>query len=71
MSQSLESKLNDIILDRGIPLSVISQRTGIADGTLRNSLRNDRKRKIRGDELLAVCKFLQLDPVALFSTPYG
>lgn len=67
MMNSLESKLNQYLLDRGIMISVISSKTGVPDSALYNSLRGSRK--LRGDELLSVCRFLQVNPMEFLPQP--
>lgn len=61
---SLEENLGNYIRKRGIKLSVISKETGIQYMAIYDSLFNDqRSRKIKGDELLAICKFLDVSPM--------
>lgn len=60
----LEGKLNQYISERGVMISVISSKTGIPDAALYGSLRGNRR--LRADELLLVCNFLQINPMAFF-----
>lgn len=55
----------DYIAECGIQKSVISRKTGISDGILRRSL-SSRKRSLRADEFLKICRFLGEDPFNFF-----
>lgn len=63
---TLEEKLLERIRYKGIAITVIAERTGIPYMTLYRSLRQkDRKRRLRGHELLDICEFIGVDPMDL------
>ncbi len=55
----------DYICRLGVKQSAISRATGISEGILRRSL-STRKRNLRAAELLAICAFLQVDPMRFY-----
>lgn len=60
---SLEKNIAEHIREKGISVTVMARCTGISFRALYDSLMNKNKcRRIRGDELLAVCAFLEKDP---------
>lgn len=60
----LEENLASFIKKRGIKLSEISRKTGIPYMYIYDSLFNDkRSRKLKGSELIAICKFLDVSPM--------
>lgn len=56
-------RVSDYVRKRGINISKMARDTGIQYMTLYDSLANqERKRKLRDDEFLAICNFLGVDP---------
>jgi lambda repressor-like predicted transcriptional regulator len=53
--------LADYLKEKGIAITVVSEGTGLGYNELYRSL-GKRDRPIRGDELLIVCAFLEIDP---------
>lgn len=55
------------VYKKGINLSAMSRATGIERGRLHASLstavQEDKRRPLRDDELIKVCKFLGVDPM--------
>ncbi len=59
----LEKNISKYIKEKGISLTVMSKRTGIPYYALYDSFANEnKKRQLRGTELIAVCEFLEKDP---------
>ncbi len=59
----LEDNLSAYIKEKGITLTAMSRATGIPYTCLYDSFFNNKKnRQIRGRELIAVSKFLGIDP---------
>lgn len=59
----LESKIANLIKERGVNLSAISRKTGIPYTMLYDSLLNKkRERPLKASEFLAICKFLDVSP---------
>lgn len=50
------------VKDKGIAVSTISEKTGISCGVLYPSLRDEPGRKLRADEFMSICSFLDIDP---------
>lgn len=60
---SLERNIARYIRQKGIQLTVMSRATGIPYMALYDTFFNEKKnRKIRGDELIAVSNFLEINP---------
>lgn len=63
----VSKNLSKYITKRGINLSAMSRATGIQRSALQMSLSeavDDKKRRpLRDDELIAVCKFLEVNPL--------
>lgn len=60
---SLESNLGAYIKDRGYMLKVVAEKSNINYMSLYDSLYNTKSnRKIRGTELIKLCRFLEKDP---------
>ena len=57
---NITQAVSAFIKDKGIQVSTISRKTGISRDILHNSFSG--KRKLRADEYLAVCDFLEKDP---------
>ncbi len=55
------------IKEKGIRVSAISKQTGLSKDVLYNSLSGNRK--LRVDEFLVICKFLETQPEYFFSQP--
>ena len=56
----LEKNIAKYVKSKGITLTVMAKQTGIAYMALYDSLINERrKRKLRSNELIAICKFLE------------
>ena len=58
---SIEQAIAREISERGIRISAVSEKTGIRYSLLQPSLKG--RRELRADELLAVCAFLNMDPM--------
>lgn len=58
-------KIYLIIKQRGIPIKVVSEGSGLPVKVMYTSLCNNSKRKLRADELLKICRFLKLNPMSL------
>lgn len=50
------------IADKGIALTVVSEKTGIPYNVVYNSLGPKAKRDLRAGEYLDICLFLDIDP---------
>lgn len=50
------------IKQKGISITAISDKTGLTYGAIYPSLCSNPVRKLRADELLAICDFLCVDP---------
>ena len=61
--------LSNYISEKGISISAIAEKTGYSYNVLYPSLCRNPSRKLRGDELLAVCAFLGLDPRQFYHPP--
>lgn len=60
---SLEGNLGAYIKDRGYMLKVVAEKTSTNYQCLYDSLFNQKSnRKIRGTELIKLCRFLEKDP---------
>ena len=60
------------INDKGISLKRVSEATGIPYNPICSSLGADgtrKPRKLRGDELLKVCNFLEVNPMRFMDLP--
>lgn len=67
---NLEKNLGDYLRKERVNLSEVARKTGIAYELLYDSLMNkNRTREIRGKELLAVCGFLNVDPMNFADKP--
>lgn len=58
--------LSQYIRDRGFSLKAISNATGLPPGVLYPSLGKTTRRVLRADEFLAVCAFLQVEPMLFY-----
>lgn len=59
----LEKNIAKYVKSKGITLTVMAKQTGIAYMALYDSLINERrKRKLRSNELIVICKFLEKKP---------
>lgn len=57
-------KMSRYVKERGFNLSMISRSTGISYSALYESLYSSKRdRSLRDDELIAVCKFLGVNPM--------
>ena len=61
--------VSDYISEKGISITAVSEKTGISYNVLYPSLCKNPSRKLRGDELLAVCCFLDVDPRDFYIPP--
>jgi len=50
------------IKEKGVAVSAISEKTGIPCSVLYPSLRENSTRKLRTDEFMSICSFLDIDP---------
>ena len=58
--------ISEYVSEKGINLSNLSVKTGIPYDSIYASLANkNRDRDLRGGELIAICAFLNLDPMDL------
>ena len=64
-------KVAEYVQEKGISISTIAEKINISYGALYLSLRKNPTRKLRGDELLAICSFLGVDPRSFSSVPRG
>lgn len=61
---SLEKNVGTFVRNKGINLSAMSRATGIPYAALYNSLIDEkRKREMKGNELILICKFLEVNPM--------
>ena len=66
----LEKNIAKYVKSKGITLTVMAKQTGIAYMALYDSLINERrKRKLRSNELIAICKFLEKKPDDFIDKP--
>ena len=61
-------KLSDYVRKKGVALLSISKNTGISYDKLCRSL-SSKVRALRTDEFLAICGFLELDPMKFYESP--
>lgn len=59
---SVTQSVSQYIREKGISISTISQKTGITGGVLYPSLREKPTRRLRADEFMSICLFLDVDP---------
>ena len=48
--------------EKGIMVSTVSEKTGITGGVLYKSIHENPTRKLRADEFMKICAFLDVDP---------
>ena len=60
--------LSDYIRGRGFSQKAISNATGIPTSILYPSLARTVRRPLRADEFLAICIYLQVDPMSFYPT---
>lgn len=63
MKMIAERKIAEEINNRGLRIKAVSEKTGVRYSLLQPSLKG--RRELRADEMLAVCAFLNIDPMAL------
>ena len=51
------------IKEKGISIKTLSEATKLSEGILYPSLGSGRGRELRADEFLAICVFLEVDPM--------
>lgn len=62
-------QISEYIRKKGFNLSEISRKTGVPYMALYDSVANEKRdRDLRGDEFLALCKHLELDPIIFCPT---
>ena len=65
----ITKKLAELIAEQGINISALSRATGIKRGILHASLSaavdDEKRRPLRDDELVKVCRFLKVNPMDL------
>lgn len=67
---SLEKNIASYIKEKAINLSEMSRQTGISYAALYDSLFNkDKNRQLRGRELVAICVFLEVNPMDFAEKP--
>lgn len=59
--------LSTFILENGIKISTIAEKTQISYGKLWTSLAKDGTRDLRADEFLAVCAFIGKSPYEFYA----
>ena len=60
------ARLAEIVRDRRLSITTLSQEAGVSYMALYYSLFSDKRdRELRADELLRVCKVLKIDPMEL------
>lgn len=59
--------LSNYISQKGYNLRAMANELGISYDTLYNSLGKRGKRPLRGDELLAICNFIGMNPKDIYS----
>lgn len=59
----ITKRIAEIVADRGVTLTRIAEVTGIPYQAIQASLKKDGTRQLRADELVKVCKFLELNPL--------
>ena len=61
---ALTKNISRYVREKGINVSKMARDTGLSYMALYDSLLNDeRNREIRGKELIAICKFLDINPM--------
>ena len=63
--------VSQYVSDKGVSISAIADKTNIPYNALYPSLCRNPTRKLRGDELLAICQFLEVDPMRFYVPPDG
>jgi len=58
-------KVAEYVTEKGIKISVLSERTGISRNVLDNCFSKESTRALRADEFLEICSFLDVDPMKL------
>lgn len=58
----ITKKLGNYIKERGISIARISEATGISYQILANCFDEKKSRELKADELLLVCRFIEVDP---------
>lgn len=58
-------EIYQIIKDKHIPVSIICKETGLNPKKIYPSLKKNAKRELRADELLIICRFLNINPLEL------
>ncbi len=58
--QDVTKLVSQYVRDKGVSISALSEGTGIAYNPLRSSLVENRK--LRADEFLTICEFLEVSP---------
>ena len=53
----------EYVASRGIKISVIAEKTGISRNILDNCFSEKGTRKLRADEFLSICSFLEINPM--------
>ena len=56
-------KVAKYVADKGIKISVLSEKTEISRNVLDNCFSEENTRELRADEFLSVCEFLGVDPL--------
>ena len=71
-TDSITIAVGEYIKHKGIKISTLAERTGISDKKLYASLcppsPTKTARKLRADELVLICAFLELDPMQFLQT---
>lgn len=72
---NVTKNLSVYVAEKGINLSVLSRATGIKRGVLHKSLSgavaDEKRRPLKGEELIKICRFLDVDPLKFDDAPDG
>lgn len=62
VSEMVTKKIGGYIKEKGISITRISEATGISYQILTNCFDEKKSRELKADELLLVCRFLEINP---------
>ena len=58
-------RISQIISERGVSIAKIADTTGISSQILYHCFNEKHKRELKADELIMVCKFLNVNPLEI------
>lgn len=64
----ITERIADIVSQRGVSTAKIAEVTGISPQILYNCFDQKKKRELKADELILVCRFLNINPLDLSAT---